>query len=79
MNLFNFLPFIFFLCSAASEVSFVHVGVWRKRGGGTRPVGKEILGKTPWSWRETGGDGGKLGSNTRPERWRGGRWKESTA
>lgn len=53
-------------------------GVEKERGR-NMAVGQEMLGKAPWSGREAGGDGGKLGSDTHPERWRGGRWKENTA
>lgn len=53
------------LQDAASDVSFVRGGVWRKREGGRRPVGKEMLGKAPRSGRETGGAGGKRGSDAR--------------
>lgn len=50
------------------EVSFVHVGVWRKSEGGTWLVSKELLVKALWLGRETGGDGGELGSDTCLER-----------
>lgn len=50
------------------EVSFVHVGVWRKSKGGTCLLGKELLVKALWLGRETGGDGGELGSDTCLER-----------